>query len=766
MAESDTLTLSRALEILPPSPIPEEEEEQDSKRRTTDSRNSSSVGFEDHMRKLSSTSMISDRASSTYQDSPSRNSLTRDDDNVYPMIKNIPSLEELNKKGYQTLATSTTDVPYDINDGPGSSDIICPVTYVLENDRKQMRCRKSVIQRPWVPIIGPKLEQKPVLKRSSSSVYHASPPPMPHNLSTNASTTSSGGINSVTASQHGASVESLMSPPPTPDTYVAPGTLQQDQVPWPQVQPQSPSQSKSPKSQPQQSVQQSNGSIKSRTFSQPSIEMRDTQRQKLLQERMVQRPWMKPSVTSPSVTSPSVTSPSLTSPTGSSSIGFFQATMPNTAGTATSATGSHQRSSVSSIPSIGEAAIVGSLTRSNSEVDPVGAISGIGVPPLSPRQPAAPLSMISSIAVADDEPDDEIYAAGVTPPISLFSHVPPIFGTQPPQLYGHCCTLVEDKLFIFGGKTTSGYSNKMYIFNCTTNVLSCLSDLTSMNAKNRNELLLPPPCRGMSAVLMDKYIYYFGGADDEKYYNHLYLFNTRTLKFKKIQTNGRRIPIAREGHSAVANNKSTMLIFGGRNRENIFNDVWRLQIDDSDPTRVSFSEVISLEKDTTSWPVARSFHSAHVVQQDQMLIYGGCNGEQVFDDLWLFNMHTDRWNPFGQTSVEICQIGQHFPVRHADIPYSSGSCPRTLHSSDIIGDYLVVTGGHDGTIPVDYISILDLKRKRWMVRNLTGMSSRGECYHTAVIYDSRCFIVGGRRGKEIISGMRIVEMTLTSFLIV
>lgn len=699
MEDSDTLTLIRALEILPPSPIPEEESSEDEQphvakietkplherssfydsfpQKVVTNRSpspspplSNNVNYTlDHMRKRSAGSMSTDRGSS--QDSSLRSSPIRDEaDILFPTIKSIPSLEELNGKCPLSPCNTTTDVPSDAND-PIS------IIYKLDKDRKSSRYCDRAVERPWIPML------ESVSKRKTPSAS---------SLATSNSNSNSN-INipvlpslSPTSSQH----QPLISPPPTHEASIM--------------------------------AQQSNSSAKSTTFFSPSSA--EWHRQKLLSERLVQRPWMKTT----SLPSSSSISTSLFSN------GTTQQQQCVSASSLTTAS-FRPRSSVSSIgsiPSIGESAIVGS--RSNSVAE-----GGVSV-----KQEPSTLS--------GEEPDDEVYAAGVTPPISLYSHIPAIFGAEPPQMSEHTCTLVSDRLFIFGGKTSTGYSSKMYIFNCTTNKLACPEVYGDV----------PPPCKNMSAVLVGKYIYFFGGTDDSKYYNHLFAFNTRTFQFKKLQTQGRK-PEPRRGHSAVARG-NTICIFGGRRDELVFNDVWKLQIDDESPLQVSFSEVISLDKDTENWPLQRSFHSAHIVN-GMMLIYGGCNGKEVYDDLWLFDMDSEKWRPFGETRIEICALEQRFPIRQSDVPYSAGSCLRTLHSSDVIGDYLVVIGGHDGVGAVDYISILNLSTKTWLIRNYTGVQTTGECFHTIKIYDSRCYVVGGRTGSQTMCGLRIIEMTLTSFLV-
>lgn len=140
------------------------------------------------------------------------------------------------------------------------------------------------------------------------------------------------------------------------------------------------------------------------------------------------------------------------------------------------------------------------------------------------------------------EHEDEYLFDISAPPLTFYRHIPRIFGSQPPCLSGHTCTLVDDKLYMVGGKTPAGYNTQLYIFNCTTNVLTCPQIYGQV----------PPPLRDISATYVpgNNHIYFFGGVDDVSCSRAVFVLELDTLTFHRPTVFGRQ-PEARKGHTSV-----------------------------------------------------------------------------------------------------------------------------------------------------------------------------------------------------------------------
>jgi hypothetical protein len=346
-------------------------------------------------------------------------------------------------------------------------------------------------------------------------------------------------------------------------------------------------------------------------------------------------------------------------------------------------------------------------------------------------------SSIASDPEAVLDHGQEFFFDIASPPLAFYRHVPRIFGWEPPQISGHTCTLVGYKLYIFGGKTPTGYNDRLYVFNCTTSVLSS-PDLTGCH---------PPLLRDMAATYGGNWhIYFFGGQDDQKCTSCLYSLDIRNYKLCKISAQGRQ-PEARRGHSSVLRSLATdtlsklptiaIYIFGGIAESGIaLNDVWKLHISAVDPLEAMYSEVISLEKDTQRWPEPRAYHTAHSYNTNMLIFGGNDTSQKVFDQVWLFDYAFEKWAVLDPV---VCR-------------------PRTMHISDVVDNYLIIVGGHDGERCAVTVDVLDLRNGIWHSRICNGVQTTGQCFHKGVYYDSRMFIVGGLDPTHILAGLRVIEM--------
>lgn len=85
---------------------------------------------------------------------------------------------------------------------------------------------------------------------------------------------------------------------------------------------------------------------------------------------------------------------------------------------------------------------------------------------------------------------------------------------------------------------------------------------------------LPPPCRAHTATLVDRRIFIFGGGEGPSYYNSLYILDTVSRKW--THTNPPEpLPLPRRAHTTVLY-RNKLYIFGGGNGVKALNDVWSL----------------------------------------------------------------------------------------------------------------------------------------------------------------------------------------------
>ena len=159
----------------------------------------------------------------------------------------------------------------------------------------------------------------------------------------------------------------------------------------------------------------------------------------------------------------------------------------------------------------------------------------------------------------------------------------------------------------------------------------------------------------------------FGGFIDGERTAGSYRFNFKTSEWSAILVDvsvGR--PSARAGHSAVVNDKY-MYIFGGKDNDDVLlNDLWRLDLESDVWEQVKVS-------DDSQVPQGRCGHSS-VVYNGHILIFGGIfEITRELNDCYIFNLSNKRWlclfNNSGQkVEVKSASETKRMKTRREDSP--------------------------------------------------------------------------------------------------
>ena len=97
-----------------------------------------------------------------------------------------------------------------------------------------------------------------------------------------------------------------------------------------------------------------------------------------------------------------------------------------------------------------------------------------------------------------------------------------------------------------------------------------------------DNVLAPEPRINQSQITVNTSILIYGGVDkDGRYFDDMWTFNLMDKFWQKIEING-EIPKARQGHTALLLDNDQMLIFGGK-IGNIFevNEFWKFDLNSS-----------------------------------------------------------------------------------------------------------------------------------------------------------------------------------------
>ncbi|KAJ2892820.1 putative rab9 effector protein with kelch motifs protein [Zalerion maritima] len=318
----------------------------------------------------------------------------------------------------------------------------------------------------------------------------------------------------------------------------------------------------------------------------------------------------------------------------------------------------------------------------------------------------------------------------------------PVSGAGHTALRAHTVTLVGSNVFVFGGCDSRACFNELYVL-----------DADSFHWSSPHIVGdTPVPLRAMTCTAVGKKLVIFGGGDGPAYYNEVYVLDTTNFRWTKPRIVGDRQPSKRRAHTACLY-KNGIYVFGGGDGVRALNDVWRLDVTDtnkmswkfvSGPPSSSSSNGGKLPADMNGKdvprPKARGYHTANMVGS-KLIIFGGSDGGECFNDVWVYDVDTNRWSPVS------------IPVTHR----------RLSHTATIVGSYLFVIGGHDGNEYSNDVLLLNLVTMTWDKRKVYGLPPSGRGYHGAVLYDSRILVTGGFDGSEVFRDVWILELAVHSY---
>jgi hypothetical protein len=145
---------------------------------------------------------------------------------------------------------------------------------------------------------------------------------------------------------------------------------------------------------------------------------------------------------------------------------------------------------------------------------------------------------------------------------------------------------------------------------------------------------LPPPCRAHSATLVGRKIVLIGGGENASYFNSVHVFDIPTRRWSRPTLTSSDVPPPRRAHTTVLY-QNKIWVFGGGNGLQALNDVWTLEA--CGPLdRMKWEQVVVNGRKR---PSPRGYHTANLVQ-NVMIVVGGSDGRECFQDIWCFNLGT------------------------------------------------------------------------------------------------------------------------------
>ena len=246
---------------------------------------------------------------------------------------------------------------------------------------------------------------------------------------------------------------------------------------------------------------------------------------------------------------------------------------------------------------------------------------------------------------------------------------------------------------------------------CLENKAWCWSNVPVQSA---------PPCQRSlhTGVVLESSLYVFGGYDGVQRTNDFFKFCFKTMKWSQIRANG-VVPSPRDRHVAVVN-KRCVYIYGGYDGNNRVNDFYEYNVDSN-----TWRE---LHNSGTS-PSARHSH-AGVVYEGSMYIFAGYDG-LYRNDFHRYDFATKTWSVVNDS----LGVNEHWPK------------PRYRTTVTVVGDQMVVFGGHDGARQLNDFYAWSFGNESWTEIEMIGSPPSPRDSHVAVAYKNSLFIFGGSTGN-------------------
>ncbi|KAJ2502334.1 hypothetical protein GGH96_001130 [Coemansia sp. RSA 1972] len=240
---------------------------------------------------------------------------------------------------------------------------------------------------------------------------------------------------------------------------------------------------------------------------------------------------------------------------------------------------------------------------------------------------------------------------------------------------GFSAALHDQVMYWFGGKSDRGLNNE----------LDTLDTATWEVRRVKASGSLPEPREGHTATFIGRTMFVFGGELESRVCDDsLYAYNMANCTWYRVPMQGAALR-GRKGHT-TAQVGSKMIVFGGTADGQFLNDLvsFDVRAATKQGPRWNFDNLgtanapgnrnsqASLRREDMVQPPARAGHSCSVYP-GSIYVFGGMNGEQCFNDLWVHDLELRRWK-------EVRPHGATPPARYG-------------HASAVVDDCIFIMGG-------------------------------------------------------------------------
>lgn len=271
-------------------------------------------------------------------------------------------------------------------------------------------------------------------------------------------------------------------------------------------------------------------------------------------------------------------------------------------------------------------------------------------------------------------------ALGATSPALLASlrwrqvAVPP-GAPQPAPRYSHTTVEHGGKLWVFGGERSAYSFNDLWALDLATETWTSVE---------LNSLVTPPPRFDHSAVVMEvageSVLVVYGGRSGHVFLGDLWVFSFATSTWRQLAPSGALEPGLRFAHAAAVASNNQMYLFGGYTEGGFSAELFACELTATAASCRALSLGCAGAPVSNAVPAALAPRYSHslLAHGEFLFVYGGSNLDSV-----------QAFAPVFKYATEQCFWEQ--------LPSQAGSdaVGRYEHAAVVMGDWLLVQGGHD-----------------------------------------------------------------------
>ncbi|XP_050223805.1 acyl-CoA-binding domain-containing protein 4 [Mercurialis annua] len=291
---------------------------------------------------------------------------------------------------------------------------------------------------------------------------------------------------------------------------------------------------------------------------------------------------------------------------------------------------------------------------------------------------------------------------------------PPISGQRPKARYEHGATVIQHKMYVYGGNHNGRYLNDLHVLDLRSWSWSKVDAKFGADLNESKSPAVVTSCAGHSLIPWEnKLLSIAGHTKDPSETMQVKVFDPQSCTWSTLKTYG-KAPVSRGGQSVTLVGTS-LVIFGGQDaKRSLLNDLHILDLE-----TMTWDEIDAIGVP----PSPRSDHAAAVHAERYLLIFGGGSHATCFNDLHVLDLQAMEWTR---------------PTQQGEIP-----SPRAGHAGVTVGENWFIVGGGDNKSGVSETIVLNMSTLVWSV--VTSVEGR-----IPLASEGLSLVVSSHNGEDIL----------------